>query len=91
MQSRPAPAARALMWDVLYLCMKITDTTKADCFFEYAPHVNSYHVYFCRDGWSEDAEFEYVAQCADITVENLEATYAKLKKIYDELKEKKDV
>lgn len=88
MLSKPTPAARALMWDVLYLCMKITDTTKADCFFEYAPHVNSYHVYLCRDGWSEGATFEYVAQCAEITAENLGATYAKLKKFYDELKEK---
>lgn len=91
MQSRPAPAARALMWDVLYLCMKITDTTKADCQFEYAAHINGYHVYIYRDGWFEGAHLEWVAQCADITVENLEATYAKLKKIYDELKEKKDV
>lgn len=91
MKDKPTAEARRGLRNVLALCMKISDNTKADCFFSYEPHCNSYSVSIGRDGWPSSGYAEYINMVTDITSENVEATYAELKKIYDELKEKKDV
>ena len=87
MQSKPTAAARGGLRNVLMLCQKISDTTKADVFFDYAPHVNSYGVHIYRNGWEEGADAEYVDLQSDITSRNIAATCDKLQKIYEELKE----
>lgn len=91
MQSKPTAAARGGLRNILMLCMKISDNTKADCFFDYAPHVNHYGVHVYRNGWEEGVAPEYVDLSSDITSRNIEATYEKLQKIYEEVKEKENV
>lgn len=91
MQSKPTAAAHGGLRNILMLCQKISDTTKADCFFCYSPHVNTYMVYVHRNGWTEGAVPEWVDMSSDITSQNIEATYEKLQKIYEEVKEKENV
>ena len=91
MQSKPTAAACDRLRSVLSLCMKISATTKADCFFDYSPHVNCYGVHIYRNGWEEGAHAEYVDLQSDIISENLMVTRDKLLKIYEELKEKENV
>lgn len=67
------------------LCMKISNNTKADCFFNYSPHTNTYMVYVYRDGWSRSDDPEYIAMCYDITGDNIAETCSKLNALYKEL------
>ena len=91
MQSKPTPAACERLHGVLALCMEISDNTKADAFFEYSPHVNSYCVHLYRDGWAMGAEPEWLDLQSDITEDNIMATLNKLAKIYCELEGMKNV
>lgn len=76
-------------WDALHsvleLCMTISQLTKADCFFEYSPHVNSYAVNIHRNGWAEGSVAEWVDMNTNITEENLQKTISKLIDIMIEL------
>ena len=91
MQSKPTAAACDRLHGVLTLCLEISNTTKADCFFDYAPHVNSYGVHLYRDGWKHGADPEWVALQNDITEYNLMETMNKLAAIYCELEDMKNV
>lgn len=91
MQSKPTASACNALHGVLTLCMEISNTTKADCFFDYAPHVNTYMVYIHRNGWTEGAEPEWLDMSSDITTDNVKATLDKLAKIYCELEERENV
>lgn len=91
MRSKPTPEARVAMRRVLLMCMKISDTTNADCFFSYSPHVESYTVHLFRKGWKNGDDGSYVDMLSDITTENIERTLAKLNQIYKELKEEDNV
>ena len=90
MRDKPTAAARGGLRNVLALCMKISDNTKADCFFSYEPHCNSYSVSIHRDGWETCKDAEHIDMVTDITSENVAKTCAKLDEIYKELR-KKDV
>lgn len=35
------------------LCVKVTEKTKADAFFEFSPHVNWFEVRIYPEGWDE--------------------------------------
>lgn len=76
-------------WDALHsvleLCMTISQLTKADCFFDYTPHVNGYSVHFYRDGWTEGAEPEWLGMTCDITEENVRKTNNELINLLVEL------
>ena len=91
MQSKPTPAACDRLHGVLTLCMEISDNTKADAFFSYAPHVNTYSVNINREGWTEGAETEWLDMSSDITEDNIMATLNKLAAIYCELEGMKNV
>ena len=91
MQSNPTAAACERLHGVLTLCMTISNTTKADCFFDYSPHVNTYGVHLYRNGWESGVEAEYVDLQSDITEDNVMATLDKLAKIYCELEGMKNV
>ena len=91
MQSKPTPAACSRLRGVLALCMEISNSTKADAFFSYAPHVNTYSVYIHRDGWEDYKDAEWVDMSSDITEDNLMATLNKLAEIYCELEGMKNV
>lgn len=88
MRDKPTAAARGDLRNVLALCMKISGNTKADCFFSYEPHCNSYSININRDGWNSGEEDEWINMVTDITSENVAKTCAKLDEIYKELKEK---
>ena len=60
-----------LMAEVLGLCYEISVNSEADCFFKYSPHVNGLCVQVFEVGWSEGANGEYYAFCADVNRDNL--------------------
>ena len=60
-----------LMAEVLGLCYEISVNSKADCFFNYSPHVDSFYVKVFEVGWAEGAKAEYYAFCADVNRDNL--------------------
>lgn len=91
MQSKPTAAACDRLHGVLTLCMEISNNTKADAFFNYSPHVNTYMVYVYRDGWKEGAAPEFLDMSSDITEENVNATLDTLAAIYCELEGMKNV
>ena len=91
MDKKITSAAWLALQRVLDLCMEISTTTKADCFFSYSPHVNSYMVYIHRDGWTEGAEIEWLDMNSDITAVNLQRTINELRKLHEEVKEKENV
>lgn len=78
MNKKIAKGAWDALHSVLELCMTISQLTKADCFFEYAPHVNCYSAHFYRDGWADGANPEWVDMNTDITEENLQKTITRL-------------
>ena len=69
-----------LLCEVLSMCNFISRRSKADVFFDYAPHCNSYSVFYYRDGWTEYAagEMVWMNSVTKITQKNLRATLAKL-------------
>lgn len=91
MQSKPTAAACDRLHGVLTMCMEITNTTKADCFFDYSAHIHSYDVVIHRDGWVECADGEWIDTVTDITEDNIAATLDKLAEIYCELEGMKNV
>ena len=60
-----------LMAEVLGLCYEISTHSKADCFFEYCPHVDSFFVVVFEFGWEEGVKGEDYACCADVNRDNL--------------------
>lgn len=91
MQSKPTAAACERLHGVLTLCMEITNNTKADCFFDYSAHVNTYNVIIHRDGWVDGEDGEWIDTVTDITEDNIMATLNKLAAIYCELEGMKNV
>lgn len=85
MKDKPTRAACEALHGVLNCCVEISNNTKADCFFNYSPHCNSYCVYIHRDGWVDGEVGEYIDVVSEITEENLRKTLSKLAKIYVEL------
>jgi len=76
---------RKLLCEVLSFCYKISNGSKVDLFFDYAPHTNSYTVYWWRDGWDGKTEPEFLEMVTEITEENLRETFRKLREIAKEL------
>lgn len=91
MQSKSTTAAYNALHSVLTLCIEISERTKADCFFDYSPHVNSYCVHIYRNGWETGVDAEYVDLQSDITTDNIKATLDKLAKILFGLEERENV
>ena len=60
-----------LMAEVLGLCYEISTHYKADCFFDYSPHVDSFDVKVFKFGWAHGAKCEYYSFNEDITRDNL--------------------
>ena len=58
--------------EVLDLCHEISTYSKADCFFTYSPHVDSFDVHVYEFGWAECAKGEWYAMSEHITHENLD-------------------
>ena len=60
-----------LMGEVLDLCHEISTYSKADCFFNYSPHVDCFDVQVFEFGWAEGAKGEWYVFSEKITRENL--------------------
>ena len=60
-----------LMAEVLGLCYEISVNSKADCFFNYSPYVDSFDVQIYEFGWAKGAKGEYYAFSADVNRDNL--------------------
>ena len=69
-----------LLCEVLSMCHHISNKSKADVFFEYSPHCDSYTVCFYRNGWTNKTagDMEYMNCVTKITCNNLKLTRAKL-------------
>lgn len=91
MQSKPTARERNALLDVLSLCMQISIFTKADCFFEYSPHVNSYSVRIYRNGWKVGTDAELVDLQSKLTDKNMKETCAKLVRIFRQLEVRENV
>lgn len=79
-------STNALLQKVLGLCVEISTTTKADVFFDYLPHVNSFSLRVYMDGWEVDRPVSYTAECMDICERDLLAMIAKLEAMREELR-----
>lgn len=91
MDKKTVKEAQKALCQLLTRCMEISNNTKAACFMDYEPHLNSYSVFLYRDGWSPTKEAEWVAVCKAITKENAANTMEKLEKIYRELEDAENV
>lgn len=70
-----------LLGEILGLCAEISTNSDADCFFNYAPHVNTVDVQVYEFGWAVGAKGEYYAFCMELTEDNLELVAAKLREL----------
>lgn len=50
-----------LLQEVLTICVKITQGSKADVFFEYSAHINKHGVHYYENGWEDGVEPEWIA------------------------------
>ena len=85
MNARLPLIGRPTLMKTLDLCYEISIYTKADCFFSYSPHVNSFDVQFFEFGWAVGAKGEYLAFSEEITPETLHAVNTKLVEILERL------
>lgn len=76
-----------LFCEILSMCYRISKHSKADVFFEYAPHCNAYTVFWFRDGWTERTagDMEYLNCVTHISRVNMKVTLAKLHDIAAEM------
>ena len=91
MDKKTTESAKKALCELLTKCVDISNGTKAACFMDYEPHLNSYSVFLHRDGWSPTSEAEWIAMCKAITKDNVMATLEKLEKICEELEGKENV
>ena len=49
-----------LLTNILGHCYEISTQTNADAFFEYAPHTSEITIRIYPDGWSAEADCEYI-------------------------------
>ena len=71
--------------EILWLCYKISTESKADVFFNYSPHTDSYNVYYYIDGWKRNSNAEWVNVGANITDGNLDRTIYALRELFFEV------
>ena len=66
----------------------ISNSTKADVFFDYSGHVNTFELYIYTNGFSakKDCKPIYISYMEIATEENLKEALEKLDKIEKELK-----
>lgn len=74
-------STNALLQKVLGLCVEISTTTKADVFFEYLPHVNSFNVRVWEFGWDVTGTPSHVIDFADVCESELLKAIEKLEDV----------
>lgn len=71
--------------EILWLCYEISTKSKADVFFHYIPHTDSYNVYYYIDGWKRNSNAEWVNMGTHITDGNLDRTIYVLRELFCEV------
>lgn len=79
-------STKVLLQKVLGLCVEISTTTKADVFFDYVPHVDSFNLRVYLDGWEVDRPVSYKAECIDISERDLLAMITMLEAMREGLR-----
>lgn len=80
-----------ILCEILSMCYRISNNSKADVFFNYSPHCDCFTVNYYRDGWKEhhleehDEICKYIAMTEGIDEENLLSCKAELMKLAEEL------
>lgn len=74
-----------LLQEILALCVKITQGSKADVFFDYCAHINRHNVHYHEAGWEYGKDPEYIAFLAPNNEESLTYTRDKLLELAKEL------
>ncbi len=77
-----------LLKKVLEKCYFISTHSKCDVFFEYSSHTNYFNIYYCKNGFNENAKLTslkdaFVKYC---TTKSLSKALINLDKLYDEVK-----
>ncbi len=77
---------KELLLKILELSYEISTTTKADVFFYYSPHTNTFDLNYHKEGWQEDEIGIYIALNKAIDQENLQEAIKQLEKLKEEVK-----
>lgn len=64
-----------LLKEVVTLCVKITQGSKADVFFEYSGHINRFDVRVYKNAWKEHTDPEHI--CFFGAMDEKTMTYAR--------------
>lgn len=76
--------------EVLSICCKINNQTKANCWFSFSGHCDIYSVICVENGWKTDLpddewEQSYIDNVTKVTEENLICTKIKLLEVAERL------
>ena len=74
-----------LLQEILALCVKITQGSKADVFFSYEAHVNRHGVNYHENGWDSGEDMEWIALCVPNDEEGLTYTRNRLLELAEKL------
>jgi len=83
-----------LLTNILGKCYEISTQTKVDVFFDYAPHTSEIMIRIYPNGWSAEADCEYIRHKGTNSIyfdnedgtERLEYALEQLAKLYDQYK-----
>lgn len=74
-----------LLAEIVKKCYIISTMSRADVFFEYSPHCNSYDINFHKDGWKTQKTAAHINFCTDITIDNLNRSILRLNELAKDL------
>lgn len=77
---------KAVAAEILQKCIEISNTKKADVFFDYSPHISSIDVYIYRNGWGKEISRDKTMTIYfDWEVKNVDEQIKEVKENLDEL------
>lgn len=84
--------AEDLLKRIVAYCYAISTQTNADAFFDYSPHIKAITIRIYPDGWSDEADPEYILYEGNFVIdfsfygiESLEYVVRQLKQLYKHL------
>lgn len=77
-----------LIGKIVKKCYEISTKSKADVFFNYYPHCNTYEIKYHLEGWDYNSKGTYLTDDAIIDdIYNLEKTLKELDKLWESIEE----
>ena len=70
-----------LLQKLILKVYQINKNTKHDVFLNFSGHVNTFDVYYRKNGWSEDNKVIYLAISDKLTCDNISRVINKLEKL----------